>query len=289
MGRQGCENRLRLMGLCTWVPCAMAALLASHAVKAQNLVTNGSFQVTGATTSFQFGTIDSAYISRQGGNTSYVAPGTVSGWSTTDGFNFVFVKGSASAGATSMFSTTASPAPFNVYSGSAVANGAVFNYQSPTGGNYIAADGGFPYLHGDAVAPITQSISGLKVGMGYTLSFSWAAAQETGYTGNTTEQWQVSLGGQTDSTQVYSNPSLGFSGWMSATFSYVATSTTELLSFLAVGTPDSQPPMLLLANVTLVPEPASSAVLITGIVGLIGLRRAGGSKKKTAFAAKNAA
>ena len=51
-----------------------------------------------------------------------------------------------------------------------------------------------------------------------------------------------------------------------------ATSPTATLSFLAVGTPGGQPPFALFDGVSLVqvPEPATWAVLLTG-VGLAGL------------------
>jgi hypothetical protein len=53
--------------------------------------------------------------------------------------------------------------------------------------------------------------------------------------------------------------------------------TSEVLSFLAVGTPisPSEPPFALLDGVSLsdVPEPASWALMVTGLAGLIGVAR----------------
>ncbi|MDR3533638.1 MAG: PEP-CTERM sorting domain-containing protein, partial [Rhodopila sp.] len=50
---------------------------------------------------------------------------------------------------------------------------------------------------------------------------------------------------------------------------------SELLSFLATGTPSGQPPFALLANVSVtnVPEPAAWTVMVSGLVGLIGIAR----------------
>ena len=67
----------------------------------------------------------------------------------------------------------------------------------------------------------------------------------------------------------------GFSGWMTETFDYVATSSTEVLSFLASGSPAGQPPFALLANVSMtqVPEPATWALMLTGLAALAGIVR----------------
>ena len=69
-----------------------------------------------------------------------------------------------------------------------------------------------------------------------------------------------------------SNPSHGFSGWFSQSYTFTATSASEVLSFLAAGTPSGVPPFSLLADVSLeqaaVPEPASLALLGVGLLGL---------------------
>lgn len=61
---------------------------------------------------------------------------------------------------------------------------------------------------------------------------------------------------------------------MNQTFSFVATSSSEVLSFLAGGSP-AIPPFVLVANVSMTqaPEPTSAAVLITGFAALAGLGR----------------
>jgi hypothetical protein len=184
-------------------------------------------------------------------------------WSTT-GYNFLFVPNVADGGGvTSQFSSLKLWGPDNGSN-----NG--FTDTSPTGGNFAAADGAFQ------VGAITQTINGLTAGDSYNLTFWWGAAQQYTYTGATTEQWQVSLGSQTLSTAVYNNASEGFSGWMEQTFSYTATSSSEVLSFLAVGTPSGQPPFSLLSNVSLqvaVPEPEMLALMGIGLLGLLVSRR----------------
>ena len=72
---------------------------------------------------------------------------------------------------------------------------------SPDGGNYLALDGAY------AVAPVSQSISGLTPGVSTTVSFLWAGAQQSGFTGPTTEQFRVSLGSSSQLTPVLSNAS----------------------------------------------------------------------------------
>ncbi len=231
---------------------AMAALfaVAGHAAVAQtNLVQNGSFAVTGGSTAFQFGTF--------GG---YTSTETLADWTST-GYNFVFLPGSSVAtgyyGNLSLYSATTTPSNS-------------FNNASPTGGNFIGADADY------GTQAINQTINGLTAGKTYAVSFSWAGAQQTGYTGATTEQWEVSLGSSEQSTSIVHLPSTGFSGWMNTTFNFVATGSSEVLSFLASGSP-AVPPFSLLANVSMkqvaAPEPASMTLMVTGIAGLIGVVR----------------
>ena len=112
-----------------------------------------------------------------------------------------------------------------------------------------------PRIPTTAPNTITQTIKGLTPGATYAVSFAWAGAQQTGYTGATTEQWQVNLGNNAataQSTKIVTNADQGFTGWMDQTFDFVATSSSEVLSFLANGTPAGVSPFALLANVSIV-------------------------------------
>jgi hypothetical protein len=141
---------------------------------------------------------------------------------------------------------------------------------SPNGGNFLAADAEMPQT-----APISQTISGLTVGEHYALSFEYAGNQfldgtSLPYTGPLTISWQASLGAQSFSTPVATYAAHSFTGWMTQTFTYTATSSSEVLSFLASGTPNGLPPTALLDGIslTVVPEPSTWAMLVLGFGGL---------------------
>jgi hypothetical protein len=177
-----------------------------------------------------------------------------------DGYNFIFASGTAdSTGSNGIYGNLQLWGPNN---GSA--NG--LPASSPDGGNFVAADGAFE------IGAIEQTISGLVAGDVYTVGFWWAGAQQSGFTGPNTEQWQVSFGSEQLSTPVYSNPSEGFSGWMYQTFNFTADNTSDVLSFLAVGTPNGEPPFSLLDGVSVqaAPEPGTLLLMLGGL-GLVGL------------------
>jgi hypothetical protein len=138
---------------------------------------------------------------------------------------------------------------------------------SPAGGNFIGDDGDIIYR-----APLFQTISGLTAGKTYDLTFYQAADQQAGIATPTTEQWEVSLGSETQFSTLISNPPGAFSGWFLQSLDFVATSASETLTFLSIGTPSGVPPIVLLANVSLtaVPEPGAWTLLIVGMAGLAG-------------------
>lgn len=139
---------------------------------------------------------------------------------------------------------------------------------SPTGGNFFASDSQwYPGV-------LSQLISGLTIGTSYLLTFDFALAQQTGYTGaNYDNYWQVGFGNASQNSTKLTIPDNGFSGWKTATMAFTATSASEMLSFLARGTAPGAPPFMLLDNVALnaaqVPEPATWTMLLGGL-GLIG-------------------
>lgn len=226
-----------------FVSAACSLILVLNA-NAQNLVTNGDFELTTRGSDLQLGF-----------NTDAV------GWTTT-GYNFIFSPGSAD--------TSGAVGQYGALSLWGSNNGGIslIPSSSPSGGNFVGADGAF------GVSPISQTLAGLTIGNEYEVSFYWAGAQQSGFTGDTTEKWQVSLGGQTISTSTYSLPSHEFSGWMNEVFTFTADSVNPVLSFLAVGTPDGLPPFSLLDGVSVVAVPEASTCLMGALFccGLV-LRR----------------
>ena len=143
---------------------------------------------------------------------------------------------------------------------------------SPDGGNYVAIDGDPNFA-----VPLTQTVTSLNPGERYVITFYQAAAQQQGFDGATTERWSVTLGsGPAQLTTLMSNPNHGAVGWMKQTLTFTAANASELLSFVAVGTPNGLPPFVLLDGISIavaVPEPTTFALIGLGLLALPALRR----------------
>jgi opacity protein-like surface antigen len=218
--------------------CAAVAtlLLAGTSAHATNLVTNGDFS-------------SNAGLGQLGFNTS------ATDWSNPfNQYNFLFSSSDPTGvvggqyGNLSLISVTAPPA----------------------GADFVGLDSDFQ------TGPLQQTINGLTAGDSYNVTFDWARSQQTGFSGDTLQGLKVSLGSQTDDTGLILLPSQTFSGWTSDSMNFTATSSSEVLSFLAYGSPQV-PPFTLLTDISLesskspVPEPDTLTFLFTGLMAGAGL------------------
>jgi hypothetical protein len=230
---------------------AIAALSASIAHASTNLVTNGNFEATTNGTNKQLASSVTTAADRT----------TLTGWTSSNGndggYNFVL----SSALANTWDSAIWLKSENNGYANSA------------NGGNIFASDS--QYYPGT----LSQTITGLTAGTQYTLSFESALAQQVGFDGaNSNNYWQVGFGNATQNSTALSIASGGFSGWTTSTLNFTASGASQVLSFLAQGSPGA-PPFLLLDNVSLaaaVPEPSTWGMLLVGIgmIGFMARRRA---------------
>lgn len=236
------------------VPAVAIALAIGTSANAANLVLNGGFETDSMKVAHEFGA-------------SFTFGQTVANWQSlsTQALNVWEPSGAVATGPVNALDRF-NPAP-GQYLWTLPGNA------DPDGGAFVMLDGD-PKANG----ALTQMVGGLVVGDSYQLSFDWAAAQYRDRVGPTTEQFLVNFGGDSFSTVVLPNASKSATNWFTVTHTFKATSTSELLSFLSIGTPGGLPPVALLDGVSLtkitvgthgsVPEPASWALMILGFSGL---------------------
>jgi hypothetical protein len=225
---------------------AATTLLLVSAFSQAQIVQNGGFE----STTSGYGQISN------GSGPAGTGVTAATNW-TTGGYSFVMNAANAATGVSSQYGSD----DLALWTASNGGTGTII--ASPDGGNFLALDG--DYL----TSAVSQNLTGLTVGDNYAISFYWAAAQQQSFTGNVEESLTVSLGSQTQSTSTYDLTSKGFSGWMSQTDTFTATSSSEVLSFLAVGNVQV-PPFVLLDGIsaTQVPEGGASSIylLLAGAV-----------------------
>ena len=244
---------------------SLLGLAASGGAQALSLVQNGSFTATTLASPGGYictGTSAACAVSSNITNWTSTCQGNTCGThATPDSLLFAGTNGSAFNGNIGLYSVT----------------------NAPLGGNVVALDGAPQYS-----ATISQTINGLVIGGYYDVSFYEAGGQQSGQSGDTVEDFKVSLGTTTLTSDSVSTPSKGFSGWKLQNLVFKATGTSEVLSFLGEGTPAGEPPVALLGDVSLtaVPEPASWALMIVGVAGVGGTAR---YRRRTTFASNVAA
>jgi hypothetical protein len=229
---------------------ALAMLAGKASAAGINLIQNGSFESTTFSGSDYFG---------HNGN-------TIANWGTpTSTTNFLYFSGTQNNAVSQGGGNT-----FKLWTLANGGNTAIPN-SSPDGGNFIVADGDPSYS-----AALTQTINGLVAGQSYSVTFYQAAGQQFGYTGDTTERWQVSLGSESHLSDLMTNPSHSFQPWEQETLTFTATSSSEVLTFLSKGTPSGVPPVAFLDGVSLeanTPEPSYLAIAGFALLGVSALRR----------------
>lgn len=235
---------------------AVVALAASPAY-ALPLIANGNFEQVSNGTNKQLAS---------GTSTTATDRTTLVGWNSSNGndggYNFVLDNATVAA------NTGASIVGLKGYTA------------SPNGGNVFASDS--QYWPGT----LSQAVSGLTVGTSYVLTFDYAMAQQNGFDGaNYNNYWQVTFGNTVKATNLLTSTDGAFTGWKTATMTFTATGTSQLLSFLAKGDAPGAPPFMLLDSVSMqaaaVPEPSTWSLLLggAGLLGLVVRRRRNGSRK----------
>lgn len=210
-----------------------------------NLITNGNFETVTNGTNKQL---------TAGPTTTVSNRTTLTGWNSAasntgdGGYNFVL--------ANSLAATSTSIKQIKNYTTSA------------NGGNVFSSDAQY------GPGALSQTITGLAIGTTYLLTFEWAVGQQAGFGGqNLNNYWNVTFGGSSANTTSVTIADSAFSGWQTASMTFVATNASQLLSFLAKGGTSGAPPFLMLDGVSLdakaVPEPSTISLLLAG-AGLVG-------------------
>jgi hypothetical protein len=245
------------------LPCILALASASSAfARPTELIQNGGFESTsnGADKQTDRNTQATSWTVTQHPSSPYFA-GTGMG-----GYSFIF-----SSPNSTIPTYTDAPGTLQLWgaTGTGVNNGLV---ASPDGGNFWGTDANWN------TGELTQTVNDLTPGVSYTLSFWTATAQQYNYYGDVYTFFHVNFGGTTLDTPQYSITSKGFSGWQKETLNFTATSASQVLSFLADGTPGSAlPPIALLDGISLqataAPEPQALSLAAGGILLVAGIAR----------------
>ncbi len=262
MAKPATARWAQAFGLATIATVACAAAPARA-----DLITNGNFSQTTATTTYNGATVGTETTNSN-----------LTGWQFTGcnssncGFSFL---------ATGNFGTNGWYDGQDGHESFAGASPGTI----PDSGNAFLSDANY------GTQAIYQAVSGLNIGDTYTLKFSQASFEQSGYSGGFTSSWSVGFGNGSYTTANYGTqqsttmtvPSGGASSWAQQTMTFVANATSETLFFFATASSGANPPFLLLDGVSLndttvaasaaVPEPATLALTAIGVLGTLVVAR----------------
>lgn len=236
--------------------CLAALALPAPASAGTNLVLNGGFETCIASG------VNVACTNQQVNNNTPTS--NLLGWTTSSQYSFVTptltTTGSGATANTTVNVNTTNYGTLSMWT---------FPTLSPDGGGFLLQDSSF------LTGTISQTLTGLVVGQAYLLSFYQAAAQQNGYTGSTTDAWQVTFGASTQTSTTMNDPYASWVPWMLQTMTFVATAASQTLGFLATSPTGGQPPFAALDGVSVVavPEPSSGVLAAVGLAGLFLFRR----------------
>jgi hypothetical protein len=247
---------------------ALPALAVAFSLPAgANLVTNGGFVPNASI----MGSAQSGFL----GNTNNT---TLPGWSTTRTASTTTLPfWGAVVGDGLAISTNMDQAGLGASQGWPQGNNTGLNVASVTSVNSADGSGWFLSVDADPIFGnvVAQTITGLTPGDSYILSFSQAAAQYAGYPDQAiTAWWDVTFGTSTFQSTIMAVASGDpVSAWQSQSTTFTASSSSQVLNFLAQGTPGGGPPFALLSGVSVTPDPVPGPLPVAGVAAVLGFSR----------------